>query len=224
MGKKWEKETLVRYLNLYYSDGVDWGKHLESLRSKGTPEQVKKKIAFCILGSYVHKIKPTDQPERLLFGGYKFGEAYEDTDWVQEFNALLEEDERIEQTRNSLLTSTGCISPIEYHSRSRQAFIWMTDEAKYDPRITKENRDDIYQKLKNVIYVYGPTAICSLFQKNDLRAQYIDTIHSWATGYFLERNLHACFGKDLLTMKALDMERAPQELIKTFRQEPTTNE
>lgn len=65
--------------------------------------------------------------------------------------------------------------------------------------------------------IYGPTAVCSLFQRVELKSEFLMKMPNWRTGYFVEHFLYKFFTLDQLQqMKKLDIEKAPHELVKFF--------
>src|SRR5690606_29054523 len=113
--------------------------------------------------------------------------------------------------------SMGVIAPIEYHSRSRQAYKWILEEAAKDPTINESNKSDVLNRLKSSIMIYGPSSICSLFQRIEIKPAFISNALNWRTGYFIEQALYNFYDfEKLQQFKQRDIQSAPNELIKQF--------
>lgn len=211
----WNPENLIFYLSVYYSDKPDWMKQLAKLQRKGKPREMSRKhLAYTILSSYLLKVRTTDPPEALLFACFKF-DSFDDLDWASKLEDIFDEDQLIKANRNRMMGSI--ISPVEYHSRSRQALKWLYEEASADPTVDESNKEMVLQRLRNSILLYGPSAICSLFQRPDIKSSFFMKAPNWRTGYFIERALYEHFSfEQLVQMKERDLESAPSELIKHF--------
>lgn len=212
----WQPQNLVFYLNVYYSDQIDWNQQLMKLQKKGkTKEQNRRHLAFTILAPFISKVRPTDPPEALLFACFKF-DAFNDLDWANKLEDIFDRDQIIKKERKHLM-SIGSIAPVEYHSRSRQALKWIYEEAAKDKSINTENKEAVLNRLKSVVMIYGPSSICSLFQRPELKSSFFMKTPNWRTGYFIEHALREHFSHDqLLKMKQRDIASSPEELIKFF--------
>lgn len=213
----WNKETLVFYLSIYYSGEVNWSAQLERLKvqKKSNAALVQKQVAYTILSPYLHHTRPTTPVEALLFVCPKFSD-FNDMEWAEELEKVYEEDKALKALREELL-ALGSIHPVEYHVRSRQGLKWLCEQASEDPTIQVNDKDEVVNRLKNLILIYGPSAVCSLFQRPEMKAQFLPKVHNWRSGYFVEKELHRLFSrKELLEMKSHDIDTAPKELKKFF--------
>ena len=219
----WQPENLNFYLNVYYSDVPDWNRQLERLRAKGKSKDVNRRhLGFTILAPYMLRMRPTDPPEALLFACFKFDNFY-DLDWADLLEKTYDQDQIIKQRRKALL-QMGSIVPVEYHSRSRQAIKWIYEQASEDPSVTSDNKAEVLNRLKSVVVIYGPSAICSLFQRPEIRSVFLTKTPNWRTGYFIEHSLYEHFSfEQLQQIKERDLESAPEELVKFFG-EPSTEQ
>ena len=217
----WLPKTLTFYLSVYYSDQVDWNVQLQKLRSrKMSVEQRRSQIAYTILAPVELGTRPTAPIEALLFVSSKFS-GFEDRDWPKALEKVFEEDTTNNALRGDLL-GLGSIHPVEYHARSRQALKWLCEQASNDPTITDEIKNDVVNRLKNLILIYGPSSVCSIFQRPELKAQLLPRVSNWRTGYFIERALTSYFSPEQLKeMKVRDMDKAPRELRKSFTSKHT---
>lgn len=210
---KWEPEQIAFYLSIYYSDVPDWTKVLGEFQAnerKYNSTTTRKKIAFTILSG----IKPLEEPERLLYGCFKI-DMFKDVDnWVTRLDEIIQRDLAIAESRKMFLEE-GFIAPPEYHPRSRQVLKWLEESAKTDPSITKETFPEVMQRMKNLVLIYGPTSVGTLYNKGEMKAQLHKEAKSWRTGYFVEAALHEHFGVDkLLELKKRDISQAPEYLVK----------
>jgi hypothetical protein len=212
----WIPENLAFYLSVYYSNVPDWERQLSKLRNKNYgKDKTRQHLGFTIIGSKEKHVRPTDPPEALLFACYKF-DGFDEQDWSSILENTYSEDQIIQENRQKLL-SLGSITPVEHHSRSRQGLKWLYEEASKDETISDTDKTFIENRMKSLLLIYGPTAICSMFQRVELRSQFLPNVPNWRTGYFVERFLYEFFTLDQLQqMKQLDIERAPNELIKYF--------
>jgi hypothetical protein len=213
----WDKDKLKRYLSIYYSETVDWDDQLSKLwkQSRGNQKSYKEKIAYTIISPVRDKTRPTDPEEALLFVCFKFSN-FNEADWVNLLEEEYTKDVEIEAFREVLLDFGG-IHPVEYHPKSRQALQWLCERATLDKSIKPEDNALITNKLKNLIIIYGPSAVNSLFQKEELKYKYIKGAPNMRTGYFIEKALHEVYSQDKLKeLKYKDMTRAPEELIVKF--------
>lgn len=212
----WNPENLKTYLNIYYSDQPDWDRELGKLRKKGKSRDMNRKhLAFTILAPFEINLRPTSPVEALLHACYKF-DSFDDQDWASNLERVFVQDQVTHQNRNKFL-SMGVIAPVEHHSRSRQALKWVYELAAEDGTITEANKNAVLNRLKSTIMIYGPSAVCSLFQKGEVKASYLMKVPNWRSGYFLERGLYLHNDLDkLLLFKQRDIESAPKELVKHF--------
>lgn len=212
----WKPHNLTFYLSVYYSDKPDWNLQLLKLQKKGkTRDQNRRHLAFTILAPYISKVRETDPVEALLFACFKF-DAFNDLDWASKLEDIFDRDQIIKDQRKDFM-SIGSIAPVEYHSRSRQALKWIYEEASQDSSISVGNKEEVLNRLKSVVMIYGPSAVCSLFQRPELKSSFFMKTPNWRTGYFIEQALYEHFSHEqLLKMKHRDIQSAPDELIKFF--------
>lgn len=212
----WIPENLAFYLSVYYSNVPDWDTQLNKLRNRNYGrDTTRRHLGFTIVGSVEKRIRPTDPPQALLFACNKF-DGYDDDDWATRLEEIYDRDQVIRENRQKLL-SLGAIAPVEHHSKSRQALKWLYEEASKDGTISSEDKTYVPNRMKSLVLIYGPSAICSLFQRVELKSEFLLKVPNWRTGYFVEHFLYKFFTLDQLQqMKQLDIEKTPQELVKFF--------
>lgn len=212
----WQQDKLAYYLSVYYSDQTDWMRQLDKLWSRNSSRENKRRqIAYTILSPYFVKTRPTDPVEALLFVCFKF-DNFNEINWEEKLEEIFKQDQIIKANRSQFLTM-GCIAPVEYHVKSRQALKWLYEEASHDKTINVENKNDVLNRLKSLILIYGPSVICSLFQRKELKSEMMLKTPNWRTGYFVERYIYEYFSIDqLIQMKQKDLDSSPDELVKKF--------
>ncbi len=212
----WTIENLSKYLSIYYSDQVEWEEQLKRLsRQVSDSSRRRKQAAYTILAPYLHKTAKTTPIESLLFVCNKWAD-YDDLDWVDKLEETYYEDIATEALRAELL-ALGYIHPIEHDPRCRQALKWLCEQAGKQDEIAlspPQTKSSITNKYKGLIYTYGPSSVCALFQKPELKQQLLNNVHNWKTAYFVEKELRKHnTPKQLIERKSIDLNRTNKELI-----------
>jgi len=212
----WTRENLAKYLSIYYSDQVEWADQLTKLQGRiKDSDRRRKQAAYTILAPYLHRVKATTPVEALLFACFKFSD-YDEIDWVRELEVTFEQDKHTKALQSRLL-SMGYIHPLEHDARCNQALRWLCEQAsRQDDIVTAPAavKAGVTNKYKNLIYVYGPSSICSLFQRPELKQSLLHNVHNWKTSYFIEKELlKANNDQQLMDRKELDLRRTQKDLV-----------
>lgn len=89
-----------------------------------------------------------------------------------------------------------------------------------DDTLSEQDKTLIGNRMKSLIMIYGPSVVSSLFQRVELKSEFLMKMPNWRTGYFVEHFIYKFFTLDQLQqMKQLDIERTPKELLKFFVEE-----
>lgn len=209
-------EVAITYLNIYIGT-ADWGKHLAKLyESVRNNSELMRQIICCTILTPTHNrhIKLyQDHPEQLLFGIRKF-DHFDNQDWYKTFQKVVRQDLDINKWRR-LSWAEGVIDPLEFSPNTRQAFNWLYAKAEESGAISSSNKEEVVQKLKNLVYAYGGAVICGIFTRHE---EALKKVVNWRSGYFFERSIFDTYDiEQVLKIKKRELNSASEKLVKRVK-------
>lgn len=216
------KEVAEKYLSVYLEE-ADWAAHINTLYSilrkryandtAVLKTQMKQAISCALLLPVVDRTTYVDRnnPQNLLFKCVSYHQ-FNERDWFSMFKEEVKQDLKVTDWRNKCL-SVGIIDPIDIAPYTRQAYNWLFSAADRSKDITDENKKDISDRMRNLVWAYGGLNICNMFSR------YQDSLDkkvvNWRTGYFFEKDFFNHYTIDqVLKIKKAELEKTNKKLVK----------
>lgn len=216
------RPSAARYLTIYLGDPSvkDWDYHIDDLarsfynKVDDISGFMREAVSCAILLPRYDTVF-NKQPEQVL-SGCPYWKQFKQRDWFELLKKVAEEDITIVDGRSELL-SLGVIKHLAWHTKTRQASNWLLSLAKDMGDLNEENFEDVKRRVHNLIYVYGGTTICDVYERMT-RMEDKKKILNMRTCYFFEKYIHSHYKhEDLVKIKQKELVKAGDKLVKSVK-------